>query len=590
MPKTLKQAILFLFTIAISVQVSAQDRIKIDSLRGELTTSDDTTQVKLYLALLLEYSYYSQDTVCLYAHKMYSVAQKDKSTRVYPLSLNALGNCHSRSSNYDSSLYYYQMALDVYTAAGDSTQIARALNNLSSPLYSQGRLEEALDYALRSVRLSERLGLKGEILAANYWNIGNFVYELGDLVESNEYYDKSAALYFDLGKKSHYMDLQNLKALNYKDMDSLDLAIELFLKCKNYFETNGQHTELSATLEYLGQAYMELEHFEAAESVFLEALPLAEKSGEKRMAGYIYQKLSHVYLTSNKLDLAEKFGLKSLQNAQDLGLLAKLPEDNRNLAEIYQKREKYTLALSYFQNFHKLNDSINSVEKRNALEELKIQYETEKKEQEIQLLEEKAKRNDLERKGLIGGILAIGGLFCILVYAMRQRMIKNRIAKAKVDQELEFSNKELEFNRKELSLKQQELTAYALQLAHKNEVLEDIKSNVTAAQKVADNNHSLQKVINKIDINQNDDDSWTGFRTRFLAVHSDFETNVKSRFPKVSANEMRLMALLKMNLSSKEIANILNISNEGIKKARYRLRKKLELETGESLEELVLGL
>ena len=61
-------------------------------------------------------------------------------------------------------------------------------------------------------------------------------------------------------------------------------------------------------------------------------------------------------------------------------------------------------------------------------------------------------------------------------------------------------------------------------------------------------------------------------------------------YPEVSTNDLRLMSLLKMNLSSKEIANILNISIEGVKKARYRLRKKLNLNTEESLQELVIEL
>ena len=61
-------------------------------------------------------------------------------------------------------------------------------------------------------------------------------------------------------------------------------------------------------------------------------------------------------------------------------------------------------------------------------------------------------------------------------------------------------------------------------------------------------------------------------------------------YPNVSNNDLRLMSLLKMNLSSKEIANILNISIEGVKKARYRLRKKLNLSTEESLQELVIEL
>jgi DNA-binding CsgD family transcriptional regulator len=61
-------------------------------------------------------------------------------------------------------------------------------------------------------------------------------------------------------------------------------------------------------------------------------------------------------------------------------------------------------------------------------------------------------------------------------------------------------------------------------------------------------------------------------------------------YPEVSNNDLRLMSLLKMNLSSKEIANILNISVEGVKKARYRLRKKLNLNTEESQQELVIEL
>ena len=61
-------------------------------------------------------------------------------------------------------------------------------------------------------------------------------------------------------------------------------------------------------------------------------------------------------------------------------------------------------------------------------------------------------------------------------------------------------------------------------------------------------------------------------------------------YPEVSNNDLRLMSLLKMNLSSKEIANILNISVEGVKKVRYRLRKKLNLNTEESPQELVIEL
>jgi DNA-binding CsgD family transcriptional regulator len=65
---------------------------------------------------------------------------------------------------------------------------------------------------------------------------------------------------------------------------------------------------------------------------------------------------------------------------------------------------------------------------------------------------------------------------------------------------------------------------------------------------------------------------------------------VKDRYPEITSNELRLMALLKMNLSSKEIANILNITPEGIKKARYRLRKKMNISSDESLQGQIISL
>jgi len=102
--------------------------------------------------------------------------------------------------------------------------------------------------------------------------------------------------------------------------------------------------------------------------------------------------------------------------------------------------------------------------------------------------------------------------------------------------------------------------------------------------------NGYQQLIRTIDFDLQDDNNWKNFSRYFEEVHKDFNSNVKAKFPDITANELRLLALLKMNLSSKEIANILNISQEGIKKARYRLRKKLNIATEDSLQDLVLSL
>ena len=167
------------------------------------------------------------------------------------------------------------------------------------------------------------------------------------------------------------------------------------------------------------------------------------------------------------------------------------------------------------------------------------------------------------------------------LYALRQRLLKNQLAKEKAIQSLAFSEKKLTF-------KKQELTAFALQLAHKNNVLEDLQIRVENLD--SEKSREVQRIVNAIELNKNDDESWEEFRRRFATVHPDFENHIQRQFPNITANEMRLMSLMKMNLGNKEIANILNISGNGIKKARYRLRKKLNLQTEDSLEATIINL
>ncbi|MEM7382317.1 MAG: LuxR C-terminal-related transcriptional regulator, partial [Bacteroidota bacterium] len=103
-------------------------------------------------------------------------------------------------------------------------------------------------------------------------------------------------------------------------------------------------------------------------------------------------------------------------------------------------------------------------------------------------------------------------------------------------------------------------------------------------------NAGYQQLIRSINFDLQNDNNWKNFSRYFEEVHKDFNSNVKAKYPELTSNELRLLALLKMNLSSKEIANILNISPNGIKKARYRLRKKLDISTEESLQDLVISL
>lgn len=105
-------------------------------------------------------------------------------------------------------------------------------------------------------------------------------------------------------------------------------------------------------------------------------------------------------------------------------------------------------------------------------------------------------------------------------------------------------------------------------------------------EKVAAEFKKLLKVLvedNKID------DTWEHFAHHFDKVHTDFLVVLKNRYPNLTASELKLCAYLRMNLSSKEIAQLLNISVRGVEIGRYRLRKKLGLPKETNLFEFLLN-
>ena len=251
--------------------------------------------------------------------------------------------------------------------------------------------------------------------------------------------------------------------------------------------------------------------------------------------------------------------------------------------KLYEAQNLYKNALEDAVVYITLNDSLNKINNAKQTDALRIAYETEQKEKEIllknneiELLE--ARKTKAENQRLFFIIILIGILLIglALFYGLRQKLKRNKIEREKLD--------------KELSFKEKELTTHALHLAHKNEVLLDLKSQIKDLKKDIKNPNKYQRIINNINLDINNDSNWEQFRNYFEDVHKDFNSKIINEYPEVSNNDLRLMSLLKMNLSSKEIANILNISVEGVKKARYRLRKKLNLNSEDSLSELIINL
>jgi ligand-binding sensor domain-containing protein/DNA-binding CsgD family transcriptional regulator len=192
-----------------------------------------------------------------------------------------------------------------------------------------------------------------------------------------------------------------------------------------------------------------------------------------------------------------------------------------------------------------------------------------------------------------------------IIYEQKLQKDRNKIL-AKVQEEKEiFLKKEAEATEKqilkiqteklhaELNSKTRELANSAMSLVYKNELLQNLSHEMTKlkddkGKKLADDH--LRKIQKVIDEGMNDERDWNVFETSFNEAHGSFFKKLKASHPDLVPNDLKLCAYLHMNMSSKEMASLLNISLRGVEIRRYRLRKKLNIPHDKNLAEFFMEL
>ncbi|GAB2547531.1 triple tyrosine motif-containing protein [Rufibacter soli] len=202
------------------------------------------------------------------------------------------------------------------------------------------------------------------------------------------------------------------------------------------------------------------------------------------------------------------------------------------------------------------------------------------------------------------GLLLLGAGF----YEINKRFTKEK-RRLILDKERKLGQKELEIreitnqseqeidrlrNEKfqaELDHKNRELTYSTIHLINKNELLNSVKLELQDMLKDGGRmgqQDELKKIIRNIDLNITSEVDWKQFEFHFNHVHGDFIHRLQDKFPSLTPQEIKLSTYLRLNLTTKDIAQLLNISVRGVEISRYRLRKRLNLDRSENLSDFML--
>lgn len=200
--------------------------------------------------------------------------------------------------------------------------------------------------------------------------------------------------------------------------------------------------------------------------------------------------------------------------------------------------------------------------------------------------------------------------FLLVLYQFASRKEKKKSEAYKKEQSLKLEQKEAEFKkevekseaeamnlrneklRESINHKNSQLASTTMHLVQKSEILMKLKSDLKNLMKGAPDNFKgdIRQISRTIDSDIQLDDNWKQFEVFFDQVHENFFQRVRERFPDLTPKDQKLCAYLRMNLTTKEIAPLLNISVRGVEISRYRLRKKLDLNTDINLVSYIMDI
>lgn len=183
-------------------------------------------------------------------------------------------------------------------------------------------------------------------------------------------------------------------------------------------------------------------------------------------------------------------------------------------------------------------------------------------------------------------LLLVGGLLLGNQWYIRRLERRHRRQERLREEEMNKQRGayEVEMMRRELKEKDKKLINYTMEGINRNNMLSEIREEVLQLRKnLSDPESKIKNIVRKIDSHLNDKENWKVFEKYFNTIYDGFFDRLMKRYPNLTTNELKICAYIRLNLTSKEISVLLNISPSSVEMARHRLRKKLGIASDTSL-------
>ena len=428
--------IAFFFLLMFSINLFSQT--KIDSLENQLKIVNKNEKIDILNELSQLYYETSPQKTIEYSNQALELSQQYnyKDGEVQALKNIGVGNYYL--SNYDIALEYYFKSLEILKEIEDKEGASIILNNIGIIYWKLSDFEKALEIYNESLKVMEEFENKEGIARAQN-NIGLIYMTLQNYDKALGYFVKSLKIMEEVGNKNNIAYCLNNIGIIYWYLENYDKSLEYYLRSYTINKEIDNKYGIAGSLKNIGGIYLKLEEYDNSIIYLEESLKLAKEIEAKDLIQNIYASFS----------------------------------------ELYSVKEDHEKALEYFTLYTAVKDSIFTGESSERIEEMQTKYETEKKEQENEILKkdieiQRLKINKQQNFRNLLIVISVFILFLAFVIYTRYR------SKQKVNIMLNQKNIQIEQTNKELREKNKELEIHREHIKLINQILRhDIRNNLT---------------------------------------------------------------------------------------------------------------
>lgn len=489
------------------------------------------------------------------------------------------------------AIYYANVAVAEAQKSNDKSRMAMAQATLGEAYMNQGDFDmgfEAVTNALENCPAGDtKLG------AYIYVRLSNSYTKLKDFDQAFAYVDKAVAIYKKTNDLKNLAGCYNARGLIYIQLPDNAKAEENFRAALAINRRLGAKKLVAANLNNLCLS----ETSDPAEKIALlqEAIAINDSLGAIWSLGENYNNLGTQYFYGRQYAKALAALDTALAYARKINAKELISDNYRYASWVYAAQKNYPQAYENLLNLYTTEQELLAKDEMRQIELNIIRKRLQTKEQEMTMQEQAFQIRNLQLRSLVA-ILVTAAVLLLLAYVVIHTRQQKKIQALEAAKLLDKQEKELialklreaeneaRVTQQELDYNRQELTNFAFFVRSRNDLLTHIQTMIKegyklAAPEISAHLRSINAYISQFNARNTE--------TELLIdkVNAAFIDKLSALHPDLSKNEQRLASLLRIGLSTKEIASVIDSNPKTVNMARYRLRKHLNLETDESLTE-----